>query len=319
MGNKKKPDYILTSELSLEDFLSIIKNPLADKFYYPTSTFPTTKHIDEFISKIQDLTEEEFKAILRHFIPKSGTYGKDIFMKDTYSQWNTNIETIGELEKTFLNRIKVTEYYQKLIKSNDKIDVWEGITWILDLLPHWPNKAIDALDAYFLANCQFFPDNSLSAIGDCTALIRARYIDKEQPREIFLNLTPIEFERLVASIYKYIGYEIRLTKQSYDGGIDIYAEKNISPHKEKLIIQCKNYTSNVTVDEVRTLLGVTMSTKSTKGVLVTSSKFTKEAIKFANDNPSIELINHEQLSKLFNENHGPYWIYKIDNYLRDIK
>jgi restriction system protein len=191
------------------------------------------------------------------------------------------------------------------------------MTWIIDLLPHFPNEAIKALDAYFQANCQFLPDDLLNAIGDCTSMIRARYIDKKQPRETFLNQTPRDFEKLVASLYQEIGYAVSLTKPSHDGGIDIHAEKNQPTLKEKLIIQCKNYTSNISVDDIRSLLGVVTSTKATKGVLVTSSDFTKEAKKFANENPSIELINHKQLSTLFNEQHGPYWVHKIERYIRD--
>lgn len=47
--------------------------------------------------------------------------------------------------------------------------------------------------------------------------------------------------------------------------------------------------------------------------VATSSDFTIDAKKFERENPSIELINHKQLSTLFNERHGPYWIYKIDS------
>lgn len=218
------------------------------------------------------------------------------------------------------HHIKDTEYFRRLseIRSN-KDNVWEGMTWVIDLLPHWPNKAIDALDAYFLANCQFLPDDVLNALGDCKSMIRARYIDKEQPREIFLNLNHKDFEKLVASLYQEIGYEVTLTQSSYDGGIDIKAERRIPTLKEKIIIQCKNYSSNIPVDEVRKLLGVLASTKATKGVLVTSSDFTKESIKFAKENPSIEIINHKQLSQLFNEQHGPYWTYKIERFIRDFK
>lgn len=318
---KKKPDYIFTSELTLQEFLDAIKIPLAEKFYYPVGRFPTEKHLDDFLSIVHELTEKDFKDILRHFIPKSCTYGKDMYMKPTVMQMEQlkpNNKTLEEQAQTGDHHIKDTEYFRRLSKiRNHKDNVWEGMTWAIDLLPHWPNEAIKALDAYFLANCQFLPDDLLNAIGDCTSMIRARYIDKEQPREIFLNLNHKDFEKLVASLYQDLGYEVTLTQSSYDGGIDINAERKIPTSKEKIIIQCKNYTSNISVDEVRKLLGVLASTKATKGVLVTSSDFTKEAIKFAKENPSIELINHKQLSQLFNEQHGPYWIYKIERHIRD--
>lgn len=320
MAKTKKPKHNSTTDLSLQEFLEIIKLPTADKFYYPTARFPTDKHLDDFLSIIQNFTEKEFRNILRHFIPQEGTYGKDIMMRSTLMQMEftkPNNKTLEEQAQTSDHHIKDTEYFRRLTLMTNRKNVWEGITWVLDLLPHFPFDAINALDAYFLANCQFLPDDALNAISDCTVMIRARYIDKEQPREVFLNLTPKDFEKLVASLYQDMDYQVRLTKSSYDGGIDIYAEKNLIGSKEKIIIQCKNYTSNIPVDEVRKLLGVVTSTKSTKGVLVASSDFTNEAIKFANENPSIELINHRQLITLFNKQHGPYWIYKIEKHIRD--
>lgn len=321
MAKTKKSDYISTSELTLEEFLDVIKIPQAHKFYYPVGRFPSEKHLDDFLSIIQTKNEKEFRNILRHFIPKNGTYGKDIMLKPTLIQMEysmPNNKTLEEQFQTSDHHIKDTEYFRRLTSIKlPKENVWEGMTWILDLLPYHPNEAIKALDAYFLANCQFLPDDALDAISNCTTMIRARYIDKEQPKEVFLNLTPKDFEKLIASLYQDIDYDVKLTKLSYDGGVDIYAEKASPTLKEKIVIQCKNYTSNIPVDEVRKLLGVVASTKSTKGVLVTSSNFTKEAIKFANDNPSVELINYKQLFTLFNEQHGPYWIYKIDKYIRD--
>lgn len=321
MAKSKKSDYKFTSELTLDEFLDVIKIPNADKLYYPIGRFPTDKHLDDFLASIQTRSEKDFRDILRHFIPKSTTYGKDIFMKPTLRQMEElrpNTKTLEEQAASSDHHIKDTEYFRRLTEAKSRKDnVWEGMTWVLDLLPHFPNESIKALDAYFQANCQFLPDDLLNALDDCTTMIRARYIDKEQPRETFLNLTPRDFEKLVAALYQDIGYNVTLTKPTRDGGIDIHAEKNQPTLKEKLVIQCKNYTSNIPVDEIRNLLGVVASTKATKGVLVTSSDFTTDAIKFANENPSIELINYKQLSVLFNEQHGPYWIHKIDGYIRD--
>ncbi len=76
------------------------------------------------------------------------------------------------------------------------------MTWVLDLLPHFPNEAIKAIDAYFLANYQMLPDNSLLALSDCASIIRARYINYEHPKEILYELKPKDFEFLVASLYE---------------------------------------------------------------------------------------------------------------------
>lgn len=320
MAKSKNPDFKLTYELTLEEFLEIIKIPNAEKFYYPIGRFPTDQHLDDFLATIQTRSEKEFRDILRHFLPKSATYGNDIFIKPTLQHMEkqtNNTKTLEEQAESSDHHMTDTEYFRRLMETKQpKENVWEGITWVIDLLPHFPNEAINAIDAYFQANCQFLPDDLLNALSDSATMIRARYIDKEQPREVFLNLTPRDFEKLVAALYKDIGFDVLLTKQSKDGGIDIHAEKNQPTLKEKLIIQCKNYTSNVPVEDIRSLLGVVASTKATKGVLVTSSDFTKDSINFAKENPSIELINNKDLSMLFNKQNGPYWVYKIDRYIR---
>jgi restriction system protein len=324
MAQKQKIDFISTNDLTLEQFLEVIKLPASEKFYYPVGRFPTDDHLESFINTIHNRSEMEFRGILLHFIPKSCTYGMDLRYMKYYKDISINgfsvDDNILEEQASLSQRsITGTQYFSNLMAAKpQKNPVWEGLTWILDLLPHSPNEALKALSAYFSANCQFLPDDVLNAISDCGTMIRARYIDKLHPRQIFLDLSPIHFEKLVASLYKTMQYEISLTKQSYDGGIDIYAEKTVIASKEKLVIQCKNYTSTISVVEVRNLLGVVSHNKSTKGVLVTSSEYSPEAIKLANDNPSIELINHKDLSKLLNKHHGPYWIYKIENYIREI-
>jgi hypothetical protein len=53
---------------------------------------------------------------------------------------------------------------------------WEGITWILDLLPHWPAEALASIGAYQLAHAQDLPDGRHSSLGDAMAVIRARWV-----------------------------------------------------------------------------------------------------------------------------------------------
>ena len=53
---------------------------------------------------------------------------------------------------------------------------WERVTWILDLLPDHLSKAVDALDAYFLAHIQFLPDGRMDGLEDAEAVIRQRYL-----------------------------------------------------------------------------------------------------------------------------------------------
>ncbi len=301
---------IEANKLNLDEFLQCLFSDKCQDLF-PNNFFPTDEMTNEFISRINSFDDIKIKNILRKFLIHNCTFRKDEFT----AQW---ISREFEKKKN-IQKILGFEYYRKVIiaSKNENYFVWEGLTWILDLLPHSPKIAINVIDAYFLANCQFLPDNALSALSECATIIRAKYIEYEHKEDIFFDLSPIDFEKLVASLYEEIGYEVELTKKSYDNGIDIVATRKKTSQKQKIVIQCKRFTkSNIGVTEIRNLLGVIANEKSTKGVLVTSSKFTSEAKKLAEKNPSLELIDCKELITLLNSNFGPYWTTKIDKIIK---
>jgi restriction endonuclease Mrr len=88
-----------------------------------------------------------------------------------------------------------------------------------------------------------------------------------------------EFEELVADLLSREGLEVSLTPGSGDRGVDIYA-RHYGPMGATLyVVECKRYGPNRPVgpDLVRLLYGVVERERATKGLLVTSSYFTVEA------------------------------------------
>jgi len=181
------------------------------------------------------------------------------------------------------------------------------LTWVIDLLPYWPTQAIQAISAYILAHAQQLPDGRLSGLGDCIDLISAKYLDKSDPKESLTNLTDRHFEVVIASLYKKIGYEVVLTKKSRDGGFDVSAQRAMGRGQEHLLVECKKYSGAVGVQVVRQLLGVISASKVTKGVIVTTSRFTKPALQFADEHKRIELIDYGLLNGMLNKYIGPAW------------
>lgn len=250
------------------------------------------------------------KGILRKFIINNCTYGSDEFYRKHYLQ---NIDKLPE-------GLKETEYFRRLILASHPRDcAWEGLTWTLDLLPYSPSEAIRVIKAYYLANIQFLPEDQLIALSECITIIRAKFINIIPLREQLLGLDPLEFEMLVAELYRSLGYSIRLTKRSYDSGVDVVAAKSENSQKEKLLIQCKRFKDKVAIKDIRELLGVVSDAKATKGTLIATAFFTKAAIKFAASNPRIELINYEDFAKLCNAHLGSNWANRIDNIILDYK
>ena len=109
------------------------------------------------------------------------------------------------------------------------------------------------------------------------------------------KLHPNDFENYIADMYLQLGYKTEKVGGSYDGGIDVIAEKDGIKH----YIQCKKYiTSKVSVGDVRNFAGALMDKFSQgKGIFITTNIFTTEAEKYAEDKP-IELIEGDDLLRL---------------------
>lgn len=130
-------------------------------------------------------------------------------------------------------------------------------------------------------------------------------------KEIYHNnaklslISPREFEIITAEILFKQGYEIQLTKQTRDNGYDILAIKKIDPYLPlKFLVECKRYDENrkVGVEIVRAFKDVVLTEQANRGMIVTTSYFTKGAEKkrikeapymldFTDRNAFIKLIN----------------------------
>lgn len=90
------------------------------------------------------------------------------------------------------------------------------------------------------------------------------------------------FEEFMAEIFCSLGFQIELTAPTRDGGADLIAIRQIDGINLKLIVECKRYVppNKVGVEHVRQLLGVKADSGASKGVIATTSYFTKPAKEF---------------------------------------
>ncbi|SRR6266567_4266195 len=93
------------------------------------------------------------------------------------------------------------------------------------------------------------------------------------------QLSPRDFEELIAELLSAQGYGVERTPMSHDGGVDLWVAREDSLGKFLYAVQCKRNAPErpVRVDVVRELVGVVDLTGATAGILVTSSSFTKVA------------------------------------------
>lgn len=222
-------------------------------------------------------------------------------------------------------RMMRTEYFRRVLAYYGGLSSqlpWEGNFWILDLLPHFPKQALEGLKAYYLAHAQMLPDGRSIGVWDALEIIRARYIGvpgtNPQKLKFLLDLHWRGFECLVERLYQSMGFKTRLTAPQKDGGRDILANRKEPGGLLQLRIECKCYLEEpVGLGIVQRLLGVVSDEKVNKGVVATTSRFTKPARDFARKNPRLELLSGNQLVLLMNEHLGPSWPVHIDRLISE--
>lgn len=298
-------------DLTVDEWLSLIFDPSPDAFI-PDHRFPTDRHLDEYISTIQKRSDNEIRRLLLRFLVQSGAFGIDKFRLE----WLL-LDKKGSPER-FAAMMNM-QFYRRLVtfaSGKSTIPPWEGITWVIDLLPHFPKQALDGLSSYILAHIPVLPDERLDGLHDAEEIIRAKYIGtpSSQAEKIrFLNqVSPREFEHIIERLYSRMGYTTILTPTQKDGGRDIIAKKEGVGTSEHLLVECKQYNRPVNITIIRALLGVVADEKVNKGVLVATSRFTKAGIALARQNPRLELISGESLIPLLNEHLGARWINRIE-------
>ncbi|MFL9669787.1 restriction endonuclease [Variovorax sp. AB1(2024)] len=122
---------------------------------------------------------------------------------------------------------------------------------------------------------------------------------KKHPEKLY-EITPRKFEELVASILKDMGFEAELTQATRDGGRDIIAHVKTAVGSFLTYIECKRYAADnkVGVGIVREVIGVHHIRKPAKSIIVTTSFFSKDAVKEAATMESqLELKDFNDLKK----------------------
>lgn len=134
--------------------------------------------------------------------------------------------------------------------------------------------------------------------GISSAMRQRRYgalLRSQQSIQGIRALSWQDFERLLAAYYEGQGYAVdRRGGAGADGGIDLVLRRG----RERVLVQAKNWrTASVNVSVVREMRGLIAVHQATRGVVVSSGSFTKEAARFGSDH-GVELVDGEQLAAM---------------------
>ncbi|MGY5151885.1 MAG: restriction endonuclease [Candidatus Nitrosopumilus sp. bin_6a] len=112
------------------------------------------------------------------------------------------------------------------------------------------------------------------------------------------SMDGIQFEHFLGTLFDKMGYSVEITKASGDQGADLIIKKN----SEIIAVQAKRYSEKVNNSAVQQITGSLKFYHASRGMVVTTSDFTKSAYDLATSN-NVELINGEQLNRFITK----YW------------
>ncbi|MBU4201453.1 MAG: restriction endonuclease [Verrucomicrobia bacterium] len=134
-----------------------------------------------------------------------------------------------------------------------------------------------------------------AVVSAIQSLSRRKLLDRQSGMESLRSLSWREFEQLVGEAYRRQGYDVEETGGGgADGGVDLV----LRGHGETVLVQCKQWRERqVGVVKVRELFGVVTAEGASRGILVTSGNFTKDAQSFKVSKPLV-LVDGPGLAQL---------------------
>ena len=127
-------------------------------------------------------------------------------------------------------------------------------------------------------------------------------VAQSQARNALDGMTWREFELLVGEGFRLQGYQVVETGGGgADGGVDVVLSRPGKNGGETFLVQCKQWRAlKVGVDVVRELYGVMAARGATGGFVVTSGRFTDDAVSFASGR-NVTLVDGPKLLALIKQ------------------
>lgn len=196
-----------------------------------------------------------------------------------------------------INDITVTpkKILSLVLGSINTSDAQEFYSKYSNFLYQYGNGINFSSDLIYSENKKIVPSKEIIksvAVVDNSLLRNA----KEDPR-IILSFSPREFEEMVCELLDKQGYNVKLTKQTRDGGKDIIVVQKSILGEFCIYVECKKYDISrpISVSLVRELYGTVMIDNATAGMIITTSHFTKDAKEYT------EKIKHRMTLKDYND------------------
>ena len=115
--------------------------------------------------------------------------------------------------------------------------------------------------------------------------------------EGLLNLSPGDFEEMVAELYRAMGHQARRTGMVGDHGVDVFVK---AKNGEKWVVQCKRWRTPAGESIIRDFFGMMQHEKAAQGAIIATSRFSQPAIEWAKGKP-LYLYNGKDFLQLWDK------------------
>jgi hypothetical protein len=196
------------------------------------------------------------------------------------------------------------EVFERVAKSvQDCPTAGAMTTWVV---PLWPTKELR--DVFEKIAGLDEPTRHRLGINESETGFLLRYAATLEG-EIDERLHPRQFEHLVAEIYEAEGWRCDVSPYSRDDGVDVVASRDEDGEETLLLIQAKRYRSSsggrterpVGLDDVKVFAATVRSKGRDRGVLVTTSRFTRGASSWAHGDgqlvADVDLVDGKELGR----------------------
>lgn len=255
----------------------------------------TIRDIKEFVANEFSLTDEERSELLPS--------GKQAMFDNRLGWTRTYLKKAGLINSPARGVFIITKQGQQLLDKHPSV-INDEVLMQYDSFREFKNPESrnpvptiqPSVEQYDTPQDQL--DNAFRVINETLA---------EDLLSEILKQTPNYFESLVVELLQKMGYggslpsSGRVVGKSGDGGIDgIIKEDKLGFNL--IYIQAKRYSADKTVGrpELQGFVGALAEKKRSKGLFITTSQFSKEAIRYA-ENQQVILIDGVTLTKLMIE------------------
>lgn len=206
----------------------------------------------------------------------TGVRGSWLIIKDGISY---DVEfSSGKTKKNHITQRQLATWLNAIGRRTEKKDIYPGCDHFL----YQYGRETDFSSKIILPSKEIIVPSkeiktSIAVVND-TLLEKAR-----QNPKIMYTFTPREFEMMVCELLDKQGYNVKLTKQTRDGGKDIIVIQNSLLGEFCIFVECKKYDAQnpISVGMVRSFYGTVMAEAVTAGVIMTTSYFTRDAQEFS--------------------------------------